>query len=189
MFNFLKLRVGIALVVLTSTIFIFAGCSSSRTVSTPERVAEPESNRIDESFDPVMLQDKDVEFPASKTPLQSGEKLPLNEGSDTQLPIVVENKLIEGFRVQLFATQDIEKATLEKKEAEFSFAEDQIPVYIEFDSPMYKVRIGDCSTRDEAEQLRELARRKGYSTSWIVKTKVNTIPNFPQGEGEDSGGY
>lgn len=189
MFNFLTLRVGIAPVVLTAAIFIFAGCSSSRTVSTPERVVEPESNGIDESFDPVMLQDEDIEFPVSKTPLQPGEKLPLNEGSDTQLPVAAENKLIEGFRVQLFATQDIEKATLEKKEAEFSFAEDRIPVYIEFDSPMYKVRIGNCTTRDEAEQLRELARRKGYSTSWIVKTKVNSIPNLPQNEGEDSGGY
>jgi hypothetical protein len=189
LFNILKTSVGTALMVLIATVFIAVGCSSSRTVSTPERVTEPESNKIDESFDPVMLQDEDIEFPVSKTPVQSGENLPLEEGSDTQLPVVVENKLIEGFRVQLFATQDIEKATLEKKEAEFSFAEDQIPVYIEFDSPMYKVRIGDCTTRDEAEQLRELARRKGYSTSWIVKTKVNTIPNLPQGEGEDSGGF
>lgn len=136
-----------------------------------------------------MVQDEDIEFPVSKTPVQSGEQLPLEEGSDTQLSVVVENKLIEGFRVQLFATQDIEKATLEKKEAEFSFTEDRVPVYIEFDSPMYKVRIGDCATRDEAEQLRELARRKGYSTSWIVKTKVNTVPNLPQGEGDDSGGF
>lgn len=189
MFNFLKSGAGTVFMVLIATIFIAAGCTSSKAVSTPERVAEPESNKIDESFDPVMLQDEDIEFPASKTPVQSGENLPLGEGSDTQLPVVVENKLVEGFRVQLFATQDIEKATLEKKEAEFSFAEDQIPVYIEFDSPMYKVRIGDCTTRDEAEQLRELARRKGYSTSWIVKTKVNTVPNLPQGEGEDSGGF
>lgn len=189
MFDFFKAGVGIALLILVSTVFIAAGCSSSKSVSSPERVAEPESNDIDESFDPVMLQDDDIEFPVSKTPVQSGEKLPLDEGSDTQLPVGMENKLIEGFRVQLFATQDIEKATLEKKEAEFSFAEDQVPVYIEFDSPMYKVRIGDCTTRDEAEQLRELARRKGYSTSWIVKTKVNTVPNLPQGEGDDSGGF
>lgn len=180
MLSYLKIRTGITLIAFGVLVSVLAACSASKPASVPEKANEMESNRIDESFDPVILQDEDIEFPASKPVTQSGEGLPLTGAAETQLPVAVENKLMEGFRVQLFATQDIEKATLEKKEAEFGFAEDNVMVYIEFDSPMYKVRIGDCATREEAEQLRELARRRGYPTSWIVKTKVNSNPNLPQ---------
>ena len=176
----MKIKNRITLIALGSLLLALAGCSASKPATAPEKTYESEADRIDESFDPLILQDEDIEFPASKPVTQSGEGLPLAGAAGTQLPVAVENKLIEGFRVQLFATQDIEKATLEKKEVEFGFAEDNVMVYIEFDSPMYKVRIGDCTTREDAEQLRELARRRGYPTSWIVKTKVNSNPNLPQ---------
>jgi hypothetical protein len=189
MFNFAKTRLVLSLIVLFVAIISLNSCSSSSRGVTPESSPKPEVPRIDESFDPVMLQDEDIEFPASKAPLQSNERLPLSDETSSEIPAAVENKLIDGFRVQLFATQDIEKATLEKKEAEFTFTEAGVGVYIEFDSPMYKVRLGDCTTRDEAEQLRELARVKGYPTSWIVKTKVNSNPGTPHTDNAKSGEF
>ena len=88
--------------------------------------------------------------------------------------------MVDGFRVQLFATKDIESATVAKKEAEFVFTDDSVKLYIEFDSPYYKLRIGDFQNRDNAEAFREIAREKGYSSSWIVKTKVWSNPFLPE---------
>ena len=45
-------------------------------------------------------------------------------------------------------------------------------MYVEFEAPLYKVRIGDCATRHEAEMLRDKASTLGYDGSWIAETMV-----------------
>lgn len=184
-----KFRAGFTAVILIGLMIWASGCSASKSAGVPDRGLEPEAPRTDESFDPVMLQDEDIEFPATKSQPQTEERLPLPQESGAASPAMPENRTIEGFRVQLFATQEIEKATQEAKEAEYRFAGDGVAVYIEFDSPMYKVRIGDCATRDAAEQLRELSRQRGYSTSWIVKTKVNSNPALTSPSDTGSGDH
>ncbi|NIW78668.1 MAG: hypothetical protein GWN16_04050 [Calditrichae bacterium] len=159
-------------------IFII-GCTSSSKVTTSEPSQKAEPRELDESFDPVQFNDEDIDFPAEGANNQTVEPLPLPEDEPQKIQLE-ENRKLDGFRVQLFATKEIEKATLEKKEAEYLFFDDSVAVYIEFDSPMYKVRIGDCRNREQAESLRQLARRKGYPTAWIVKTKINTNPNLPE---------
>ena len=135
-------------------------CGSSRQGTT--RGADPVGEtvttpQIDESFDPVLLQDEDLEFPEKTIPRQQAEmpvlpvEVPENEEAEP-------NRVVGGFRVQIFATQNIENATLQKKEAEFVFVSDSVSIYIEFDSPMYKIRVGDCLNRADAENLRETAR-------------------------------
>lgn len=177
---------------------------SSGVVRTPDRDRDRDADSgssgssINEAFDPVKLNDEDLTFPEKDLQLSGTRPLPLpgdRQNSDRQNTNNVtpppgpaeENRVIDGFRVQLFATKDNQAATLEKQEAEFVFSPDGVGVYIEFDSPMYKLRIGDCRNRDEAEELRELARQKGYPTSWIVKTKINTSPALPAMNNSDSG--
>lgn len=184
-----KFSAGFTTVVLIGLMMWASGCSASKPAGIPDRGRQPEVSRSDESFDPVMLQDEDIEFPATKSQPQTEEKIPLPEESGATPSATSERRNIEGFRVQLFATQEIEKATLEAKEAEYRFAGDGVAVYIEFDSPMYKVRIGDCATREAAEQLRELSRQRGYFTSWIVKTKVNSTPALPSRSNTGSGDH
>lgn len=175
--------------------FGMMACSSG-VVRTPDRDRDRDADAgssgssVNEAFDPVKLNDEDLTFPEKDLQLSGTRPLPLpgdrqngdRQNNDVTPPPgpAVENRVIDGFRVQLFATKDNQAATLEKQEAEFVFSPDGVGVYIEFDSPMYKLRIGDCRTREEAEELRELARQKGYPTSWIVKTKVNTNPALPQ---------
>lgn len=185
----IKFQAGFSAIIFISLMTWVVGCSASKSTRVPDRGLEPAVSRTDESFDPVMLQDEDIEFPATKSQPQTEEKIPLPEESGVAPRMMQENRVIEGFRVQLFATQEIEKATLEAREAEYRFAGDGVAVYIEFDSPMYKVRIGDCTTRDEAEQLRELARQRRYSNSWIVKTKVNSNPALPSPSNTGSGDH
>lgn len=182
--------------------FGMMACSSG-VVRTPDRDRDRDADSgssgssVNEAFDPVKLNDEDLTFPEKDLQLSATRPLPLpgdrQTGDRQDNPVTpppgpaVENRVIDGFRVQLFATKDNQAATLEKQEAEFVFSPDGVGVYIEFDSPMYKLRIGDCRTRDEAEELRELARQKGYPTSWIVKTRINTNPTLPLMDNSDSG--
>ncbi len=158
--------------------WLAVGCSSSRTVQSPQPSPTTPASPVDESFDPLQLQDEDIDFPAA--PAATGAAEPTGQPFiPVKEPETRQNRVVDGFRVQLFATRDRQRAMVEKKEAEYVFAEDSVAVYIEFDAPMYKVRIGDCIQRGCAEELRQKARRKGYPTAWIVKTRVNTLPVLP----------
>lgn len=168
---------------LLSILVLVAGCASGKKAVQPS----PEKNRsekpaspYDESFDPLSLNDSDLTFPEKKND-NSEEGKHLSEGKNAvQSPQEKPNQLIDGFRVQLLATKDIERATVAKKEAEFAFGDSPVNVYIEFDSPYYKLRIGDCQTREQAEALRDLAQQKGYPSPWIVRTRVWSNPQLPE---------
>lgn len=156
-----------------------SGCSSTMPPANSGTTTQPATaGTIDESFDPVLLNDDNLSFPEAasiSTPTIDNNQIKA-DNRDPQ----VSNRQVDGFRIQIFATKDIEVATLQKKEAEYEFADDGIAVYIEFDSPLYKLRVGDCPTREEAEQLHTRIKQRGFSTSFVVKTKVNTVPVLPE---------
>ncbi|MEA3310729.1 MAG: SPOR domain-containing protein [candidate division WOR-3 bacterium] len=77
---------------------------------------------------------------------------------------------VPGYRVQIFASSTNEGANKVASEARFKFTE---RVYVEYDAPYYKVRIGDYKNRSDAEILREKAKNLGYGDAWIVQTEVN----------------
>ena len=53
----------------------------------------------------------------------------------------------------------------------------QHKIYVIFEAPNYKVRIGDFIDRQKAEKYRKQLANKGYSSAWIVRTKVEPIKN------------
>ncbi|MBA7601034.1 hypothetical protein ES703_08099 [subsurface metagenome] len=75
-----------------------------------------------------------------------------------------------GYRVQIFASSTNEGANKVASEARFKFTE---RVYVEYDVPYYKVRVGDYKNRSDVEILREKAKNLGYGDAWIVQTEVN----------------
>ena len=169
-------RAKIGIVFLLLSIFLFSCSSSRKTVK--EETSDKETTKFDESFDPLKLNDEKIEFNKESKKSNGNQGIfPIEDNQNIQNE---ENKQIDGFRVQLFATKDIESATIAKKEAEFVFIGDSLNIYIEFDSPYYKLRIGDFKERDDAEAFREIAREKGYPSSWIVKTKVWSNPTLPE---------
>ena len=76
---------------------------------------------------------------------------------------------IEGFRVQIFATQDRNKADQLQKELALKFDE---KIYIIFEAPNYKLRIGDFLDRNDAEILRMRLVSSDFPSSWIVRTRI-----------------
>ncbi len=79
------------------------------------------------------------------------------------------DRLTFGYRVQIFASSQRERGEQIAAEARTKFRE---PVYVEYDSPFYKVRVGDCITRAEADALKERASALGYEAPWVAETKV-----------------
>jgi hypothetical protein len=69
------------------------------------------------------------------------------------------------FRVQILATSSEHSAMEAKKRVEKKLG---FAAYVSFVDGMYKVRVGDCSSREEADKVRERCRGAGYSDAWIV---------------------
>ncbi len=46
-------------------------------------------------------------------------------------------------------------------------------VFIDFEPPYFKVRVGNFQTRNDAELLLEEVKKKGYGTAFIVQANVS----------------
>ncbi len=154
---------------------ILGSCASSRK-ATPSATPSPTTTAVDESFDPLSLNDDDITFPREANNQESWKPNPQTHQKNQEKP----NVLVNGFRVQLMATKDMQTAELIKREAMEKFAPDSMNVYVEFDSPYYKIRVCDCKTREEAEQVKRLAIERGYRQAWIVRTRVWSNPPRPE---------
>ena len=47
-------------------------------------------------------------------------------------------------------------------------------VYVDFEAPNYKVRVGDFIDRDIAETLQQELVQMGYNSAWILRTRINS---------------
>ena len=100
------------------------------------------------------------------------EEETLADSVDTLRPAevgTVEMEKVSGWRVQIVARESLEVAQRAKEKAMDVF---DVPVYLQFEVPYYRVRIGDCRTLIEAEKLVRVARRKGYKTAFRVRTEI-----------------
>ncbi len=161
----------IIVVSMALAVALLFSCTASRKATPSPASPSPSAAGYDESFDPVSLNDDDITFPAEPSMEAGGQP-----SGTTQPAREKPNVLVNGFRVQLMATKDMQTAELIKREAMEKFAPDSINVYVEFDSPYYKIRICDCKSRDEAVRVRDLARTMGYKQAWIVRTRVWSNP-------------
>ena len=74
-----------------------------------------------------------------------------------------------GWRVQIAALSSMEAAEEVADRARRQFTE---PVYVEYEPPLYKVRVGDFLLREPAEALLTRARAQGYEKAWVAETLV-----------------
>jgi hypothetical protein len=74
-----------------------------------------------------------------------------------------------GFRVQVFAGRDATVAEQVRQEVE---ARVGARAYIAHEDPYYKVRAGDCPSRDACRELLERLRAAGYDAVWVVPDQI-----------------
>jgi len=77
----------------------------------------------------------------------------------------------EGYRVQVLATRYFERADSLAVIMNFFFSDS---VYVDFEAPNYKVRIGDFTDRDSAESLQQELVQMGYNSAWILRARINS---------------
>lgn len=157
---------------LTFLVFLILSCSLSQFGWKRESESEEKGKGqgvFVEDFDPLSLNDDDIVI----LPTEETQKDEFVKGQEadklTQDSESVTEEMIQGYRVQLLATGDEKQAWAAKKKAIFKFEEN---VYLEFEAPLYKLRVGDCETKKEAEEIREEAIRKEFRDAWIVPSKV-----------------
>jgi hypothetical protein len=102
--------------------------------------------------------------PAAAALVQSGPATAQPEAAGGKIATV------EGFRIQCFASAQIENAREEKRKLE---QKTSLPTYIVFVDPYYKILVGDFKTRDAAEKARGDLKVGGYKDAWIMASPIN----------------
>ncbi|MGH8016345.1 MAG: SPOR domain-containing protein [Candidatus Zixiibacteriota bacterium] len=98
----------------------------------------------------------------------------------------------QALRIQLHSTELFGEAKRERQIAEEIF--DQ-PVYLDYEVPYYKVRVGSFAERKSAEFYLQKAKTAGYQNAWIVAVRVNVkeaqslydnlpVPKMEAGQGK-----
>ena len=126
-----------------------------------------QNNKI--KFDPNKLKDPEPKWPKIINPINSKN---LSNQDSTSLDSA--SIIVEGFRIQLFATRD--RFNAEKFQIDLGKIYDK-KIYVIFEAPNYKVRIGNFIDRNHAEKVRSEFSKKGYPSAWIIRTKIEPINN------------
>ena len=77
----------------------------------------------------------------------------------------------DGFRVIVLTSDNLEEANQVKADVYFSLS--AYEVYIDFEPPFYKVKVGDFDTLKPADELRFRLSQLGYKESKVIKDKIN----------------
>jgi len=81
--------------------------------------------------------------------------------------------IIPGYRIQIFMESGNQALSdCENVEQKFLEKYENMPVYITFSAPYYRVRVGDFRTRLEAEKFLRRINRK-YPSAWVIKDEIN----------------
>jgi hypothetical protein len=83
-----------------------------------------------------------------------------------------DNYAIDGYRIQIFEESGVRSSTMAREAMdEFSEKYPDIPIYLTWQAPNYKVRIGDFGTRMEAEGFLKRIKRD-YPIAWVIRDKI-----------------
>ncbi len=141
-------------------------------VQTKEESASPLIEDFD--FSPYFLKIPD-EKPKQSAPTSNKDELWWNYPKvDTSQKITVRQP---GYRVQVLATDDLDEA--QQIRSDIYFKTNKNNIYISFQAPLYKVKVGDYATPSGANNLAFKLNQLGFSPTQIVADTVNLLQNTP----------
>tara|TARA_B100001758_G_scaffold156586_1_gene134880 strand:- start:50 stop:487 length:438 start_codon:yes stop_codon:yes gene_type:complete len=83
----------------------------------------------------------------------------------------IDQKIKEVFRIQIFESSVASIARAEAKRFQNILGD---TVYTDFETPLYKLRIGNFQHRKNAEEAVESISRLGAKDAWIIRTKAKS---------------
>ena len=87
---------------------------------------------------------------------------------------VAEPDTVQGFRIQVFASNNYEEATAVRNTLNLELPAQW--VYMVYDAPTYKVRVGDYTNRADANLAVDGFIDRGYKGAWVVPDRVVANP-------------
>jgi cell division protein FtsN len=84
-------------------------------------------------------------------------------------PVPDAKDFIPGWRVQIFASTVMSTSEAAAAKARHQFTES---VYVEYQAPFYKVRVGNFLTKEDARHMMNRAKAENYGTAWVVEDLV-----------------
>ncbi len=145
------------------------GCGSSSPQPASEQKAKKEVKQplsyYEATLDPSDY-DEEVEVVQKKVE---------EEKPHTELAIPHDSTTVEevpqlGFRIQVFSTSNIDEAMKMKLDVLAKLPQDS--VYVVYDPPVYKVRLGDFPSRYEASIRLSSVVDQGFPDAWIVPDNI-----------------
>jgi len=150
---------------------IFFNCGVIRPKVKKDLEKDPRT-QAEESFDPWSL-DKDEPIITKSLFSEKSKK----DSLDVFRGVVKDEseKIFKTlYRVQVFATKFPQEAYQIADSLKEKFKKN---IYVEYESPYYKVRLGDFEKEDDAQKFLRVVRSKGYFESWVVKVKGRAKDN------------
>ena len=152
---------------------IAAGCTSSHPFQQEEvsKQEAPNEQKLplsayETTLNPVDF-DQEVEIVEKIHNEEKKQQAPLEIPKDS---LILQEEVVQGFRIQVFSSSGVDEATLMKNVTMEKFTGDSI--YVIYDAPVYKVRVGDFVNRYEANQRLPEFVEKGYRDAWIVPDQI-----------------
>ena len=90
-----------------------------------------------------------------------------------QREVYAANKTMSGFRVQIFmeiGNEAVDHANVVKKEFEEQYPE--LPIYLSYEQPYYRLRVGDFRNRVEAEKYLRILKPR-YGVAFVTADIIN----------------
>ncbi len=161
-------------------IILYLSCAAQKPV-TKEKETEPEeTENVTVLFEPLSLLENDVQIEPPKWEIKKIDYeslLPPQLRTDTtQISL---NEMVQGFRVQVGVYMNLNYAIEISDKASGLLDES---VYLDFDPPFYKVRVGDYFLRKDAMELLEKVIIKDFEDSFIIPTTVYKYPELKKQE-------
>ncbi len=158
----------------TIILISFSGCSATSFTGKKKPVKTGSESRYltiseaDKAYPPMVVEKKDPEKTVTKkSEIVTGQKSTAQ--SNTKQQSKGERTVAQGYRIQLLTTEERELCDSLKTQWEADLG---LTIYRSFESPYYKLRVGDFETEDKAKELlRDLQKRK-FDNVWIVRDRV-----------------
>ncbi len=167
----------IIMVMFVSGVFL-GGCNTA-TKKPPPTDPSAEPYKLESEGDVPPLAEKDVKKEVDNA--ETFEEMPVTDDAvaveNVETPPVempaqtteTTRKTMDGYRVQVMASGSEEAAQSVRSAVSARIG---TPAYVDHVDGVYKVRVGDCPTREAAEALRDRCREAGYGDAWIVSGTI-----------------
>jgi len=145
------------------TIFLILFLGGCLPPSEGEKARDPRTVG-EKDFDPLSLEGSSY-LVVKPEPKQKGAEKKREEGI-----FKGEEGRVARYRVQVFATTYLDQAEEFAQRVRERVEE---KVYIQYESPLYKVRVGDCPTEEEAKLLLQKISQAGFPHPWVVRVSIS----------------